>query len=187
MKKLIFCLALIAGAAINGLQAQNLYLSKDGHIKFFSDAPLEDIEANNHKVGSVMNIENGDIEFSVLIMAFQFEKALMQEHFNENYMESAKYPKATFKGKIVNFDEVNFASDGTYPAEVEGELTIRGVAKPVKASGLITVKGEEIQVASDFMVAPADYNIEIPGLVREKIAKEIKVSVANTYKPYKKS
>ncbi|HYG02025.1 MAG TPA: YceI family protein [Chryseosolibacter sp.] len=166
--------------------AQEMYFTKNGHVDFFSSTPMEDIKADNNKVTSVLNTTTGDIEFSMLIMAFQFEKSLMQEHFNENYMESSTYPKSSFKGKITNFDAVNFKADGTYPAEVAGKLTIHGVTKDIAAKGTFTVKGGKINAVSSFTVKPEDYNISIPNLVRDKIAKEIKVNIDNTYEPYVK-
>ena len=172
--------------AVGFSMAQEMYFTKNGHVDFFSSTPMEDIKADNNKVTSVLNVTNGDIEFSMLIMAFQFEKSLMQEHFNENYMESSTYPKSTFKGKITNFDAINLKADGTYPVEVAGKLTIHGVTKDVRTNGTFTVKEGKIKAVSSFTVKPEDFNISIPNLVREKIAKEIKVNVDNTYEPYVK-
>lgn len=184
MKKLIAMFVFAAGALV--AQGQEMYFTKNGHVDFFSSTPIEDIKADNNKVTSVLNITTGDIDFSLLVMAFQFEKSLMQEHFNENYMESSKYPKATFKGKITNASAINFKADGTYPAEVSGKLTIHGVTNDVTTKGTVTVKDGKIQATSSFNVKPEDYKIEIPALVKEKIAKEIKVNVENTYEPYVK-
>jgi polyisoprenoid-binding protein YceI len=110
----------------------------------------------------------------------------MQEHFNENYMESSKYPKSTFKGKITNLDKIDFATDGTYPAEVSGKLTIHGVTKDVAIKGNIIVKDGKFKTVSTFKVKPEDYNITIPNLVRDNIAKEIEVTVDNSYEPFTK-
>ena len=186
MKKFILSVAVIAGLALN-VNAQNKYFTRAGHVHFFSATPMENIEAHNYKATSVMDITSGDIEFSMLVMAFEFEKALMQEHFNENYMESGKFPKATFKGKITNLDKINFAKDGTYPAVATGKMTIHGVTKDVTTNGTITVKDGKINVNSVFNVAPADYNIAIPAVVKDNIAKEIKVTVDSAYELYKKS
>jgi hypothetical protein len=116
MKKIMLSAVLASMLVSFNVSAQKLFFTKNGHVDFFSSTPLENIKADNDKVTSVINITTGDIEFSILNMAFQFKKALMQEHFNENYMESSKYPKSTFKGKLVNLDQVNFDVDGTYPA-----------------------------------------------------------------------
>ena len=123
------------------------------------------------------------MEFAVLIKGFEFKKALMQEHFNENYLESDKFPKATFKGKIVNNSDVNYKKDGTYKVKTKGQLTIHGVTKEVEADGTIEVKGGKIVGTSTFNVNPEDYKISIPNLVRDKIAKQIKVTVKADYQP----
>lgn len=183
---LIVVLAVVLGAGMLPAQAQELYFTRNGHIDFYSSTPMENIKADNDKVASVINITTGDVEFSVLSVAFQFKKALMQEHFNENYMESSKYPKSTFKGKITNLDKVNFKADGTYPAEVTGKLTIHGVTKDISTNGTIIVKDGKFKVQSSFNVKPEDYGIEIPNLVRDNIAKEIKVTVDNSYEPFTK-
>jgi polyisoprenoid-binding protein YceI len=119
------------------------------------------------------------------VKAFQFEKALMQEHFNENYMESSKYPKATFKGDILNFKEFNFSKDGTYPAKVKGTMTIHGVSKPMETTAQFTVKKGAISGASEFKILVADYGIKIPSLVKDKIAKEVKIDIKADYQPLK--
>ncbi len=107
----------------------------------------------------------------------------MQEHFNENYMESDKFPKSNFKGKIDNLSKIDFKKDGTYPAEVSGDLTIHGVTKHITTKGTIVVKGSTITANSKFMVVPTDYGIRIPIIVENKIAKEMQVTVDITYTP----
>jgi hypothetical protein len=112
-----------------------LYYTKTGRISFYSHAPMEDIKAYNSKATSVLNISTGRVEFAILIKAFQFKKALMQEHFNENFMESSKYPKSIFKGKIQNLADINFKKDGIYPFRASGQLTIRGITKYISVKG----------------------------------------------------
>jgi polyisoprenoid-binding protein YceI len=185
MKEVLISAILAILVSFN-VNAQKLFFTKNGHVDFFSSAPMENIKANNEKVTSVINLTTGEIEFSILNMAFQFKKALMQEHFNENYMESSSYPKSTFKGKLVNLDQVNFDVDGTYPAEVTGDITIHGVTKNITAKGTITVKDGKFKAESSFMLKPEDFNIKIPSLVRNNIAKEIKVTVVNNYEPLNK-
>ena len=170
---------------LSPLMAQK-YFTREGKISFFSDTPIEKIEANNNSVTSVIDIESGRMEFAVLIKAFQFEKALMQDHFNENYMESNKYPKATFKGSINNLDAIDLSKDGTYQVNVNGEMTIHGVTQPVNTEGQLMVKGGEIQSSASFKIEVADYKIEIPGVVRDNIAKEVRVDVFCDYQPLKK-
>lgn len=163
-----------------GLFAQKL-ISKNGHVWFFSHTAVEDIEAHNHQSVSILNTETGDLQFSLLIKSFEFEKKLMQEHFNENYIESDKFPKSTFNGKILNLKSIDFEKDGTYKAGVNGELTIHGVTKSVATEATITVKNKKVAAKSEFVVKPKDYNIEIPNVVEEKIAKEITVTVDIDY------
>ena len=107
----------------------------------------------------------------------------MEEHFNENYVESSKYPKTSFAGTITNLSDVNFQKDGTYKTNVKGNLTLHGVTKEIEAPATITVQGGTVKGSSTFNVAPEDYKIEIPRLVREKIAKQIKVTINSNYQP----
>jgi polyisoprenoid-binding protein YceI len=180
-KALVLFLAVSFAVALNAQK----FFTRDGQVNFLSEAPLEKIEAKNSKATSVLDTETGKLEFAVLIKAFQFEKALMQEHFNENYLESSKYPKATFKGAIVDNTAVNYGKDGSYPVTVKGEMTIHGVAQPLAAPGVITVKDGKISAESEFSVQVADYKIEIPAVVRDNIAKEVKISVRTAYEPLK--
>jgi polyisoprenoid-binding protein YceI len=138
---------------------------------------MEDIKADNNQVASILDASTGEIVFQVLVKSFKFEKALMEEHFNENYLESEKYPKSTFKGKIVNLQDVNFSKEGTYKVTVEGELSMHGVPKNVTTPGEITIMSDGVKAYAQFVVKPEDYKIEIPSVVREKIAKEITVTV----------
>jgi len=109
--------------------AQSKQFTREGHIQFLSEAEEENIEANNYKVTSVIDFATGNMEFAALMKAFEFEKALMEEHFNENYVESELYPKASFKGKITNLEVVNLEEDGVYEVEIEGSLTLHGVKR----------------------------------------------------------
>jgi hypothetical protein len=162
------------------ISAQKL-ISKTGHIHIYSHTPLEDVDAQNKQVASILDPSTGTLQFSLLIKSFVFVKTLMGEHFNENYMESDKFPKSTFTGKINNLGSIDFKKDGTYPTDVSGDLTIHGVTKPVSAKGTIEVKQGIVSANSKFNVDPKDYNIVIPDLVKEKIAKEIEITVDVTY------
>lgn len=175
------CLLLSAAS-----QAQGKYFTKEGKVSFFSDAPMEKIEAFNRKASSVYDATTGKLEWSVLIKAFQFEKALMQEHFNENYMESDKYPKATFKGQVVDAGRINLAKDGQYPVKVKGTLEIHGVSQEVQTDGVFVVKGGKIQSNAGFTIAVADYGITIPAVVRDKVAKTVRIEVSAEYQPLTK-
>ena len=174
MKKITMILMITLGAIT--AFGQN-YVTKNGHIKFYSETPIETIEAHNHAVNSALNPETGDFVFKVLIKSFEFEKALMQEHFNENYMESDKYPNAMFKGKVSNVADIDFGKEGTYDAMVKGELTIHGVTQEVEEKGTFTLKGGKIQGNSVFNVLLADYQIKVPGAVKKQISESIEVTV----------
>lgn len=156
--------------------AQN-FVTKTGHIKFYSETPIETIEAHNHAVNAALDPQTGDLVFKVLIKSFEFEKALMQEHFNENYMESDKFPNAMFRGKVSNADEIDFGKAGTYDANVAGELTIHGVTKEVNEKGTFTVENGKIGGKSVFNVLLEDYEIKVPGAVKKQISESIEVTV----------
>ncbi len=162
------------------------YFTRSGKISFSSDAALEQIEAVNQKATSVLDSQTGKMEFAILIKAFQFEKALMQEHFNENYMESDKYPKAIFKGAITDLSKVDFGNDGKYQVDVKGDLCIHGITNSVVTAGIITVSKGNISAAADFEVAVADYKIEIPNIVKDNIAKIVEIQVAIDYELFNK-
>jgi polyisoprenoid-binding protein YceI len=165
-----------------GLSAQDRFATKTGRITFFSETAVENIEATNDKVMSVLDATSGAVEFSLLIKGFAFEKALMQEHFNENYMESNTYPKALFKGKMSGLSADALKKPGTYDVTVAGDLTIHGVTKPVTHKGKVTVNADgSLKADSEFMVKPEDHNISVPGVVRKNIAEQIKVTVAMAY------
>lgn len=157
--------------------AQAKYGTRSGHISFHSDAKVEKIEAHNYKVAAVIDAASGAMEFSLNMKGFEFEKSLMQDHFNENYVESDKFPKATFKGSITDISKASFTKDGTYTVNVSGKLTIHGVTKDVKTTGTITVKGGKINAASTFNVAVKDYGIKIQADKTESIANSIKIKV----------
>lgn len=180
MKSLMLTLlALVLGTGL--LSAQTRYMTRTGTITFYSHTPMEDIEATNNQVSSVLDISSGDMVFAVLMKAFQFEKALMQEHFNEKYVESDKFPKAQFKGAITNLDAIDFSKPGTYPAQVAGKLTIHGVTRDVETTGTIVVTESGVQAQAKFPVAVADYDISVPAVVRDNIAKELDITVAMNY------
>lgn len=175
MKNLLFLTA-FALFTVLPLSAQK-YVAKNGHIRFFSETPAENIEAHNRQVNAALDLSNGALVFKVLIKSFEFEKALMQEHFNENYMESDKFPNATFNGKLSDPSAFSKTSKGPVKVSVEGDLTIHGITKKVKETATLEWKGEEVKGLATFIVKPADYDIRIPAAVSNNIAKEIEVSV----------
>jgi len=181
MKRLIIIFALLMMGI--SVYSQTVYMTRSGQISFFSKTPMENIEAVNNEVTSMLNPASGEVVFAVLIKSFRFEKALMEEHFNENYMESDKLPKSTFQGKIKNPDAITFTKDGTYPVTIEGDLTIHGVKQHVAFPGTLVISKNSISATSSFQLKPSDYNISIPSLVAEKIAKTIDVKVNCQYVP----
>jgi len=175
MKKITTLLAIILLTA--SLANAQKYMTKSGTIKFYSETPMEKIEATNRQANSALDFSNGNFVFKVLIRGFEFEKALMQEHFNENYMESEKFPNSTFNGKITNIKDVNLQKDGVYKVVVEGDLAMHGVTNKVKVNGTLEVKGGKVIGKAVFNVAPKDYNINIPKAVINNIAEAIQVDV----------
>lgn len=155
------------------------YMTRTGKISFNATAPKspEKIEAINNDVASIVDGKSGDLIFQVLVKSFKFERALMQEHFNENYMESDKFPKADFKGLITNIAAVNLAKDGTYDIKVSGKLTIHGVSKDVSVPGTVTVQGKNIRLKTKFNVVLQDYGVSVPAMVADKVAKEAAIGL----------
>jgi hypothetical protein len=180
MKKL---LCFIGFSVISlGTMAQGIFMTRTGQISFHSSTPIENIEGINNEVTSVINTDTGEIVFGILVKGFHFEKALMEEHFNENYMESSKIPKSTFQGKIKNLSDIDFKKEGQYSAIVEGDLIIHGVKKTISSVGTILVKKEGIIVESSFNIELKDFEVEIPSLVADKISKQISIKVNCAYK-----
>jgi YceI-like domain len=178
-------LSLILSLVISSLcLAQDKYMTRTGHISFLSEAPKETIEAQNYQVSSILT-SAGDLIFKVPIKSFEFKQALMQDHFNDNYMESDKFPQASFKGKILNMDKVDLKKDGKQVVDVEGELTIHGVTKKTNSKATLDIKGGKINAVSVFYVTLKDYNIVIPKLASEKIQKTVKVTADLNYEPSK--
>jgi len=177
MKNLLFIILFLSTQLASGQK----YFSKTGKIAFSSEAPMEKIEAQNSSASTGLDIATGNMEWAVLIQGFKFEKALMQEHFNENYMESATYPKAKFKGKIDNISLINLKKDGIYNVTSTGQLEIHGISKPVTSKGVITVKNGVLTAKSNFSILLADYGIEIPKLVADNISKSVDITVEVNY------
>lgn len=182
MKPLVFFVGLLAWLAAAPAHGQTKYFTRAGTISFFSATPFEDIEARNQQVAAAVDVASDQVVFAVPMKAFQFPRSLMQEHFNENYVESAKYPKDTFSGQLVGFPAV-LASAGPQAVQVEGDLTIHGVTKRVRVPGTLERQGNRLLVNAKFAIAPADYNIEIPALVRGHVAKSVDVTVALACEP----
>jgi polyisoprenoid-binding protein YceI len=184
MKKIKLLSLVLIALATTGYSQK--FITKNGHIKLYSETPAETIEAHNRQVNSALDVATGDFVLKVLIKSFEFEKALMQEHFNENYMESDKFPDATFTGKITNLSSIDFAKNGKYEAEVVGDLKIHGETKSVKEKGTFEVAGGKISGKSVFMVHLADYKIKIPNTVVNNIKEDIEITVEVNLEQLKK-
>jgi polyisoprenoid-binding protein YceI len=184
MKRSFFLLpAVLLFAGLSAAHAQGKYTTKTGRVSFFSSTPIEDIEAKTQQVAAVLDFSTGQLAFSLPVKSFVFKRTLMQEHFNENYMESDKFPKATFAGRFVGLDAAVLNTAGPHPVQVEGDLTLHGVTHHIKVPGTVELKGGQVLAAATFPVASADYNIEIPMLVRNSIAKTVSVQVDLTCAP----
>ena len=162
------------------LHAQKVYSTKSGQLFFNASGGIEKIAAVNNQVDSKFVDATGQIIFGVLIKGFKFENQLMEDHFNENYMESTQFPKADFKGYIKNIKEIDFSKDGKFPITVEGNLTIHGVAQKVNTTGTIEIAHGKPTIIGEFSVKIKDYGIK--GLyIGEKIANEAKIKVNCKY------
>ena len=180
MKNFLFLILATLFSASTFAQTQ---ITRSGKVQFYSDAKLEKIKAVTNEAKSILNTSTGDLAFELENVGFKFENALMQEHFNENYMESKKFPKSTFKGKIADLSKVNFTQDGTYDVTVAGDLTMHGVTNKVSTPGTITVKAGKISAKAIFDVKLADYKIAVPTAVFQKIAETVKITVNCKYEP----
>ncbi|MGE5424730.1 MAG: YceI family protein [Syntrophothermus sp.] len=175
MRKTIL-ITIIAGLFVLQAGAQK-YATKNGFIRFYGETSIEKIEATNRQVNAALDAATGDFVFRVLMKSFVFEKALMQEHFNENYVESNTYPNATFLGKVTNIKDVDFSKDGIYNVNVEGKLTIHGVTKPVKEKGTIEIKEGKVLAKSKFIITIADFEVKVPTAVVNNISKTQEITV----------
>ena len=180
MKKryiIIFVLLVVSRA-----KAQDKFFTKTGYVSFYSHSIVEDIKADNNQCLSIIDTKTGKIAIKILMRSFMFKKALMQEHFNENYIESYKYPKAIFSGVIQNFKELNSEVNET---EVIGVLKIHGKEKKIATRLKVVSKENKIILSGSFNVEVADFDIKIPSIVSRNIAKTIKISFELNHKPYK--
>lgn len=180
MKKLAIILITVC-AFLTKAEGQ-IYMADSCRVTFFSAATIEDIKAANTTSKPVMSTATGDIQISISNEQFIFRKKLMQEHFNEDYMESNKYPNTIFKGKVN--EKVDYTKDGLNNVTVTGIMDMHGVQKTITIPGTLTVKNGIIFLAAKFDVKPADYNIKVPMVIGSNIAEKIAVSLTATMKPY---
>lgn len=179
MKRLFVIFLLTASVTAFG---QGKYIAKNAYISFNSTTPLENIFGESNEAVTILDGSNGKIVFQALMTTFHFKRALMEEHFNENYMESTKFPKGKFEGTIVGF-KPEMLSSPVATVQVTGQLTLHGVTKTITVPATIGTENGTLAATSKFKVVPEDYGIDIPSLVRDKIAKEMDVTVKVTYQP----
>lgn len=179
MKKitLLFILALVSRLTV----AQDIFISKNANASFFSSTVVEDIEAKTNTGASVINVKSGEIFFTISNASFRFPKKLMEEHFNENYIESEKFPNSAFKGKITG--NYTPGKNGIYQVSVTGNLLIHGISRPVTVPAELTVNDGNISAKTSFKVKIADYGIKVPSLVFKNIAEFIEIKIQALYLP----
>ena len=170
-KNIIICLLILAP-----LFARNIFFTRSGKVSFFSSTPIEDIKAENDQVTCILDLDRGEVSFRIPILGFSFRNGLMQEHFNENYMESDLYPNASFKGKINDWYEIDL-TDKARSVVLEGTMTIHGVSKFISEKGNIYIENGNVSGDANFQIKVADYDIKIPKILRENIAKVVDVNI----------
>ncbi len=182
MKRILLVLSFIFTLQLSA----QIYTAKTGatSISFYSEAPLENIEAVNKSASIVLKSSTNEIQISLSIQNFKFKNALMEEHFNENYMESEKYPKAIFRGKIN--EPVDYTKDGETKVTITGKMELHGVTRDVTMDGLITKTGNDLKLNSKFKMKVADYNIQVPSMYVKNIAEEVDVTFLTVLEPYQK-
>lgn len=181
MKRIIALLIVVLSISA-AVQAQK-YLTKTGEIEIFSETSLFMIEAKNQQVAAIINGETGDVVASTLVRSFKFHEALVEEHFNENYMESHLYPKSQFKGKITNFSAIDLSKSGTYSINLEGDLTMHGETNKVASKGTLVVKSGTITASTEFTISLAQFKIRVEEKYKDRINDEIKLSIHFELKP----
>ena len=182
MKKKIVMIAVLALFFSNAFGQK--YITKSGVCDIYSETPAFTIEGSNKKVASILDMSNGNIISSTLIRSFKFKEALVEEHFNENYLEPHKFPKSVFKGKIDNFAEIDLSKDTTYNIAISGKLTIHGVTQSIKEKGTVTVKAGNISASTVFNVSLAAHQVKVEKAYKHAIKDDIKLKIRFDYKPY---
>jgi len=180
MKKLL--LFLVISSLALSLTAQK-QITREAFLKFYSAAALEDIEASTNSASSVIDMENGELVCQVLMKSLVFDKALMQEHFNENYMESDQFPKGVFKGKFDNWEAPSLKTDGEYKMTVNGTLSLHGKSQKITTECKMLVNAGKLTLSTIFMVHPADFDIDIPSGKKDNISNDIEITFIANYQP----
>jgi hypothetical protein len=182
LKRLLFLILLVSSTCVFG---QGKYIAKNAYISFFSSTPMENILGESNEVVTILDASNGKVVAQALMTTFHFKRALMEEHFNENYMESTKFPKGKFEGIIVGFNK-DMLTSPVSNIQISGQLTLHGIEKAITVPGTIGLENGKLVATSKFQVVPEEYKIEIPSLVRDKIAKQMDITVKVNYIPLEK-
>lgn len=183
MKKITILIILLSVLTFQSFSQR--YLTRNGYVRFFSATPVENIEAYNNQATCIVDTQTGEVVSKMLMKSFVFDKALMQEHFNENYVESDKYPQAALKATIKNLQEIDAQKPEKQNVILDGELTIHGVSKKMEIAGTIEKSDGQWIAQSTFIVKPSDFNIKIPKVVEKNIAGEIEVTLKFKLEPMK--
>lgn len=173
MKKILLTLGVLITTV--GTSFSQLYNCNNGNISFFQETPVENIDARSTRLLSIINVDNNMIAYKVNMTSFVFEKSLMQDHFNENYVESGKYPTTTYRG-IIN-EKIDWTKDGTYNITSTGDMTMHGVTKRITEKGVLVIKNGEISISNFFTIKFTDYNVEIPSLLIKQLSDVVEVTV----------
>lgn len=182
LKRFLILILLITSVSVFG---QGKFIAKNAYISFYSSTPMEDILGESNEVVTILDSSNGKVVFQALMTTFHFKRALMEEHFNENYMESTKFPKGKFEGTIVGFNK-DMLTSPVSNIQITGQLSLHGVEKTITVPGTIGLENGKLVATSKFEVVPEDYGIEIPSLVRDKIGKQMDITVKANYVPFGK-
>ncbi|HPR86312.1 MAG TPA: YceI family protein [Prolixibacteraceae bacterium] len=183
MRKIFFSIILLIGISVAGFGQK--YFTRSGYVRFFSSTPIENIEAINNQGSCIVDLATGEVVSKLLMKSFVFEKTLMQEHFNENYVESDLYPQAVLKGKVLDVGSFDLSKKGSQAISLNADITIHGVTKNMDIKGTGENVEGKLQANATFILKPADFNIVIPKIVANNIAKEIEVTVKFTLEPLK--
>ena len=166
--------------------AQEIWMTRSGEITFFSETPVEDIEAENKAVTCIFKSNTGALAFSVLMQSFDFERAAMQDHFNDEYLHTEEFPKAIFNGNIIDYAGIDVLENGKYEVDVTGDLTIHGITNAVGHSGIMEVLDGKILLNTSFNILLPDYNVKIPSNYLKRISDEIEITVNAVLEPYER-
>ena len=179
MRRIIIALILLSGVQVNGQK----FIAESSKITFFSKSTIEDITADNVKGASMFNAETGEVAYSIPVREFKFAKSLMEEHFNEKYLDTEKFPKSTFAGKILGYKP---STSGPQQVNAQGKFTLHGITKDIDIPGTLEEVNGKIMMKAKFMVKLEDYDIPRPQVLWQNLAEVIEVSIDFTYKPHEK-